>query len=222
MFPFRRAYRGLRSLFRKASCKEAWKGYAPPRANANNGLLRVKKTVLEDPINVLVNATQFGAITYELSDLPQASNYINLYEEFRIDRIVVSYKALTNQSSTAPLAGSNFCSMLGMIHTVIDTNDVAVPTTIQNMMNDSTYRGTRSSITHTRSFKPKFMNVVASGVANQQASGWLTTDGSGQSISHYGIKYGLQGGYSNIVGSGYISYRVQPQVTYYMSFRNPK
>ena len=61
-----------------------------PRANANNGLLRVKKTVLEDPINVLVNATQFGAITYELSDLPQASNYINLYEEFRIDRIVVS------------------------------------------------------------------------------------------------------------------------------------
>ena len=81
MFPFRRAYRGLRSLFRKASCKKKrGKAMRRPRANANNGLLRVKKTVLEDPINVLVNATQFGAITYELSDLPQASNYINLYE----------------------------------------------------------------------------------------------------------------------------------------------
>ena len=95
--------------------------------------------------------------------------------------------------------------MLGMIHTVIDTNDVAVPTTIQSMMNDSTYRGTRSSITHTRSFKPKFMNVVASGVANQQRQDGLRPMGRANLYRIMVLNMVSKGIYSN--GSGYISYR---------------
>lgn len=213
MFPFRRAYR---AIFRKR--KPAKKRVArkrKQRANANNGLVRVKKTQILNRISVNGNVTAYGSDTFEMSDLVQSGSYQTLYEEYRIDKIVYSFKALNNMAVAGASVGY---ATLGMIHSIIDTNDSTPPASIQSLMNDSTYKGSVSNRNHTRIIRPKWLNEVGGGVQGQSKTGWLNTDQP--TISHYGIKYALEGGL--VPTAGQISYFVEPIVTYYMSFRNPK
>jgi hypothetical protein len=90
------------------------------------------------------------------------------------------------------------------------------------MMNDSTYRGSRSSRNHTRVIYPKFM-MSAGATQSKQARGWLScfnADGTTVSaVSHYGIKYAFEGGTGT---TGIASFLVEPIVTYFISFKNPK
>ena len=227
MFPFRKAYRGLKSLFqRKKKAPMKHRMRSRPRRHIARATFQTKKTVIDPRLAVNGNANSFGSDTFELGDIPQYSSFIALYEEFRIDKIVYSFKALNNVATTGiTTPSSNYFQSLGMIHTVIDTNDNNVPGSIQDMMNDQTYKGSRSSRNHTRVIRPKFLNVVgASGNATQQKSGWLTCTTVGgvlNATSHYGIKWCLEGGTTNS-SSAILSYYVEPIITYYISFRNPK
>lgn len=203
----RKLGRGVRRVFRKRPARRQ-------KANANNGLVHVKKTVLEPKGFVLGNSTTFGSDSFELADIPQYGDYGNLYEEFCITKIVYKFKALNNNALANVSGGA--VSTLGMIHTIIDTNNSAPMTSIQSMMNDSSYKGTLSSRSHTRVFKPMWLNDVGAG-GTQSKTGWLNT--SNNNISHYGIKWAYEGG---VVSGTATSFYVEPIVTYYLSFRNPK
>ena len=217
--PFlRKAYRAVKKVFKGRRRVVARK---PRRKfNRSNQILRVRKVVKKDRVNVVGGTTLFAFDTFELSDIPQYAAYAGLYEEYRIDKVVCKYVSLNNMAlanQTALNTTLPFVS-LGMIHTAIDTNDSTVPTSIQDMMNDSTYRGTRSSQNHTRALYPKFLNVVAGAVQAQSSGGWLKTEND--NISHYGIKIALEGGSVSLAGA--TSYIVEPIITYYLSFKNPK
>lgn len=218
MFPFRRAYRSMFGR-KKAPAKRKRVQRKGRRLAKQTGHLTVKKTEIESRVFVAANATQFGVDTFELGDLTQYADYVKLYEEFRIDKIVYQFKSLNNVSGAVPAGGLN---TLGMIHTRIDTNDGVVPTSIQDMMNDSTYRGTRSSRNHVRVIKPKFM-MSAGTAQTKPTTGWLScynADGiTPNAVSHYGIKWALEGGFSSVATTSFI---VEPIITYYVSFRNPK
>lgn len=219
MFPFRRAYRGLKNLFRKKrAVKKRGKAMKRGKTTVQNGLVHVKKLELEPRILVSNATTTFGVETFELSDLPQYLDYIAIYEEYKIDKITYSFKALNNQ---APVGNGISLSSLGMVHSIIDTNDALGPLSIQQMMNDSTYRCTRSNVNHTRTFVPKWLNNVAGGISAQSKTGWLNT--SNFNISHYSFKWVFEGG---LVGGSLpgttTSFILEPIITYYMSFRNPK
>lgn len=212
MWPFRRAWRGIKRVFGR---KRKTRRVVRRRTHSTRGAVHVKKVVLDARIGVLGNATAFGVDTFELSDIPQYAAYVSLYEEYRIDKIKYSFKALNNLAAANVLGAP--VSTLGMVHTILDYNDAAVPTSIQVMMNDSTYRGTTSNRTHTRTFVPKWLNVVAGGVADQSKTGWLNTDSV--TVSHYAIKWAFEGG---ITSGAPTSFYVEPIITYYVSFRNPK
>lgn len=215
MWPFRKAWRAVKSVFRRK--RKARKVVRRRRvANSYNGLVRVKKTKIDNRIAVAANGTIFATDTFELQDLTEFASYVALYEEYRITRITYSFKALNNTASV-PNGAVGFVSTLGMIHTIIDTNDSAAPVSIQQMMNDSTYRGSVSSRNHTRSFTPKWLNVLGGSVPDQSKTGWLNT--SSTNVSHYGIKWAFEGG----VASGPLtSFYVEPIITYHLSFRNPQ
>ena len=215
MFPFRRAYR---SIFRKKRpAKKRAKVMKRGRTNVRNGLVHVKKTIIDPRITVTNGVTSFGSDTFELTDIPQYLSYVALYEEYRIDKIVYSFKSLSNMATGPAVVAANSFTSLGMIHSIIDINDSLAPVAIQDMMNDSTYKGTRSSRNHTRTFVPKWLNVVGGGSASQAKSGWLNT--ASANVSHYSIKWAFEGG----VGvAAYNSFIVEPIVTFYVSFRNPK
>lgn len=193
------------------------------RVAKQTGVLTIKKTVIDDRITVPGNSTVFGSDTFELADIPQYADYIKLYEEYRIDKIVYSFKSLNNVAPGGSMVATQFYS-LGMIHTNLDMNDSVAPTSIQNMMNDPSYRGTRSSRNHTRTIIPKFQNVVGGNIQGQSKSGFLNCfaqDGTTvSSVSHYGLKYAFEGGV--VVNGTVASFIVEPIVTYYVSFRNPK
>lgn len=211
-YPFRKAYRGLKKVFTRRPKKSM-----KQKSNVKNGLVHFKKTVIDPRINVVNGLTTFGSDTFELSDIPQYLSYVGLYEEYRIDKITYSFKSLTNIATGPATAVGNTFTSLGMIHSIIDINDSLVPTTIQDMMNDSTYKGTRSSRNHTRTFVPSWLNVVGGGVSSQSKTGWLNTASPG--ISHYCLKWAFEGG-AGI--PAYYSFSVEPIITYYISFRNPK
>jgi len=194
-------------------------------AGKQTGMLTVKKTVIDDRIIVNSGTTQFGSDTFELADLPQYGDYINLYEEFRIDKIVYSFKALVNQSLGTPVVGSLYVATLGMVHTNVDHNDATAPTSIQSMMNDPTYRGTSSNRHHTRVIKPRWLNTIGGAFQGQSKTGWLNCQdpsGNVNPASHYALKWAFQGGYNNSPLVTPFSFMLEPIITYYVSFRNPK
>ena len=219
---FRKIARGIKSLFGRKKRRYAKRRMVHNRKGRNaraTGHLTVKKTEIESRIFPAANGTTFGADTFELADLTQYSEYAKLYEEFRIEKIVYQFKSLNNVSGAVPAGGLN---TLGMIHTRIDTNDANPPTSIQDMMNDNTYRGTRSNKNHTRVIVPKYL-VQAGTVQSKTSRGWLTCinpDGvTINSVSHYGIKWAFEGGFSSVATTSFV---VEPIITYYVSFRNPK
>lgn len=202
----RKLGRAVKRVFRKRPARRQ-------KSNVNNGLLHVKKTIIDARVNVVSGTTIFGVDTFELNDIPQMTDYRQIYEEYRIDKIVYTFNSLTNMAT--PQVGIGYAT-LGMIHSVVDNNDATAPTSIQTMMNDSLYRGSRSSKNHVRVFRPKWLNQVAGG-AVQPKGGWLLTDSP--NVSHYGLKYALEGGNASTPST---SFFVEPIVTYYISFKNPK
>ena len=219
-YPFRKAYKGIKRLFKRKTKAKKNKS----RLGKQTGHLTVKKTEIESRVGVNAGATSFGVDTFELADLTQYQNYVSLYEEFRIDKIVYSFKSLVNQSAAELGASTSYVSTLGMIHSIIDTNDGVAPTSIQTMMNDPSYRGSLSSRNHTRVIYPKYM-MNSGSAQNKPSRGWMSTynvDGTTvNAASHYGIKWCFEGGYGN-TPTTILSFVVQPIITFYVSFRNPR
>lgn len=224
MFPLARAaYKGLKKVFSRKR-KSAKKRYT--RKMKADKPFMVKKTVLLDKVDLKSNSTVFGSTTFEFTDLPQYANYAALYEEFKIVKVVVSFKSMANNEPNFINSGT---VTTGIIHTIVDTNDDTAPSTIQSMMNDPTYRCTRlTKWSHTRVIYPKFLSQVggavaggAGSVSSRQGSGWLKCINGGvyNAVSHYGLKNCFEGGVNS--AGNYTAALIEPQITYYIAFRNP-
>lgn len=224
MFPFKKIYKGAKKIYR--GIKRIFR--KKRRAVKQTAVLSVKKTILDDRLSVGNSVNVFGTDSFELADIPQYQTYAALYEEFRIDKVVYSFKALNNCSIGLNTAAANSLLTLGMIHSVVDTNDARTPSSIQDMMNDPAYKGTRSNRNHTRTIKPKFLTDAGGNTPVQPKRGWMTCfqiDGATyNAVSHYGIKWCFEGGVntSATVGNQAISFMVEPIITYYVSFKNPR
>jgi hypothetical protein len=160
-----------------------------------------------------------GVETFELADMPQFANYVALYEQFKITKIVYHFRAQAIVN-TATTAGNG---TLGYLHTVVDTNDAVVPAGslagIQNMMNDSSYKGAPSNRSLTRVIRPMFLTQAGTQTA-KSVRGWLNckdATGAINAVSHYGLKWIVQGGRGAIALTSY-----QPVITYYIQFKNPQ
>jgi len=186
------------------------------RGKRGQGQLSIKKTVIGDRIETQCNSQSFPTITFELSDIPQYASYAALYDEFRINKVVVRYKTLTNVSSMYEAPGQ--ITTTGFLHSVIDYGDSAPYSSFQSMANDGDYKCTVGTKDHVRTIYPKFLNVVGGSVQDQSMRGWLNCDNV--NVSHYGLKLGFEGG--KATSSAYTSFIVEPFITYYISFRNPK
>lgn len=224
MWPFRRAWRGVKKLFsrkKKSAAPKRRMRRRVPKAAVNRSLV-VKKSVKYDRITTGCNVTTFGSDTFELADIPQYLAYANLYDKFKILKVLVTYRTLTNSSTLYQAPGQ--VTTTGFVHSYIDTTDAVAPTSIADMMNDSTYRVTRGTRDHKRMIYPKFINVVGGSSQAQSKSGWLNTravDGTTiNSVSHYGIKFSFEGGTG--ATNAYSSMIHEPIYTYWIAFKDPK
>lgn len=221
MFPFR----GFRKMFTKRSLFKSRPRSAPRRirkrrAPKATSVLRKKFTTIEDRIIVPQNSFVSGSDTYELSDMPQLSQYVALYENYKIEKITVVFRSLcpVNVISNGTTGVS-----LGMLHTKLDYNDSDVPTAsavgIQAMMNDNSYRSAKSSRDLRRTFVPKWLSRAGTADNATQKTGWLRTNSA--NVSHYGFKYIIEGGY-NIGAPLGPNVIYEPIVTYHIAFKDPQ
>lgn len=222
MWPFRTVWRGMKKLFSRKKKYVARKRKAVRRRKAVERAVVVKKSVRYDRITTNGNTTNFGSDTFELADIPQYLAYANLYDKFKILKVLVTYRTLINSSHLYQSPGQVVTA--GFVHSYIDTTDSVTPSSLQDMMNDSSYRITRGTQNHSRMIYPKFLNSVGSGVAAQSKSGWMNTrsaDGTSiNTVSHYGIKFAFEGG--TTATSAFTSMIHQPIYTYWIAFKDPK
>lgn len=226
MSTFRSAMRLARAVLpgsasRKTKARTAARLYRPKkarRASGPNGVITKKFTTLEDPIDVGPGGFLPGSESFELADMPQFSNYVALYEQFKITKIVYHFRSQAVVNTTTALGNGT----LGYLHTLVDHNDSVVPAGslagIQNMMNDSGYKGCASNRSMTRVIRPMFLTQAGTQTA-KSVRGWLNcrdVAGVVNAVSHYGLKWICQGGRT----SSNCSY--QPVITYYIQFKNPQ
>lgn len=149
----------------------------------------------------------FSSIQFTLGQVPNVSEFTNLFDCYRINGVKVKLMPRANSSEI----GTN----QGMIKlfSAIDYDDATVPTAITELMQYENLKTTASNRDHSRYFKPKiaktvFQTALASGYS--QGTGWLDCDNT--SVPHYGLKLALQQ-----LPAGAQSFDCQ--ITYYLAFK---
>lgn len=227
MFPLRRAYRGLKRLFKRKPKKVKRVIRRKPRVN---GIVSVCKIKQEDRDFVNCNSIESGVYTFELSDFPEYSNYQGVYEYFRIDKVQVTWRAMNNvaQLGTEVISGvsSTRYQSAGRIHTVVDFNDAATPTAsragIQSMMQDSSYKCTSSNRNHTRTLTPHILmegGGSSVGVTSRRKQ-WIPTGNTTSSLTHYALKYIMEGGFQDGGDTNTKSFMYEPTIKMWVSFKD--
>lgn len=150
----------------------------------------------------------FGATGFQLSSLPNYTEFTALFDMYKITGVKVTYMPRANSAE----AGTN--QGLVKFFSVIDYDDTTAPTAINDLLQYESLKVSNSSRDHTRFLKPKIARAIyQSGVSTAYgaSTGWIDCDNA--SVPHYGLKYALQQ-----LPSGNQSFDVK--ITYYLAFKN--
>jgi len=159
----------------------------------------------------------FGSMAFSLQDLDQVTTFTALFDQYRIDRVIVQIK------SRNPTANFNTSSVANATppstYWVIDRDDSTTPTTLAAMRqydncqeaqyNDHVEIDLQPSVT------PAIYAAGAfSGYAVCRTGVWL--DVANVSIPHYGVKFGI----TELSATASSTYYWDLEFIYYVSFRN--
>lgn len=150
---------------------------------------------------------------FTLGMLPSASDFTNLYDEYRINKVV--FKIIPKFSQVLSSSGSGV-SHLTQVHTAFDYDDsLALPqaTALSEITQYQTHRMSRGNAVHTRVIVPK-CEINVSGLSGApKAYQWLDCDNT--TILHNGIKVVIP----KLLPAGTEQFW-DVQMDVYMSFRN--
>lgn len=136
----------------------------------------------------VTTANVYGAYAFNLNDVPNASEFTALFDQYRINS--VRWRLIPRGSSSE--AGTN--NNVGKIFTVLDMDDGVAPTSIDTLCQYPNMKTTRTTSDHTRTLRPAFASTVyntSTLSAYGQRRGWLDCDYS--QVPHYGVKWAIQG-----------------------------
>lgn len=208
--PYRKTYRARRRTIRRRRVIRRF----PRRSPAQKMRIHhFKRTVILAGINT-GTATTFGARAFDLNMLPDNTEFQNLYDMFRINKVV--WKLVPNVNS----AEAGAAQRLPQIHSVLDYNDSTAPTSLDELVQYNNYRMTMGSRIHARKLTPAFLdNVYQTGAIQQPGNPnwkkWLSTANS-LSVPHHGVKYAI----GATASANAITYT--PYVTVYFSCKGTK
>lgn len=131
----------------------------------------------------------FGAYTFKLSDMPNSTEFTNLFDRYRILGVQVLFvphwtNADNNPVSSMALVNPNF-------YTITDYTEDGVPTTLNQLFEDSSCKVTRGGRVHKRYLKPsvltqQFESTISTGYSPKWGQ-WITTDDP--DVPHYCLKW---------------------------------
>lgn len=164
----------------------------------------------------LVTPTEF-AYNFKLSDLDNNSEFVGLFDQYRIKGVRITFYPPVNVSFVST---SNAPNPIGEFYTALDYDDGTVPTGLADINQYQTCRRTYFNKPHTRYLKPL---AVQSGV--YQSGGALTGYRSLPSNTWFDcaypnvIYYGVKGAYAISQANLATQLLIRVSCTYYLQFR---
>ena len=158
-------------------------------------------------------ADTFGTYVFSLAQIPDVSDFTNLYDQYQIK--MVKWTIIPRGNSMDVQTGLTTGQNMG-VFSVLDYDDNTTPTTLDELMQYQNMRMTRSTQQHKRVLRPKLRNAVvgsAGVIANGNNTRHTWIDCNNTTVPHYGIKYALQQ-----LPNGSQIYDLK--VDYYLAFKN--
>ena len=128
---------------------------------------------------------------FALDQLPNPSDFTQLYDQYRIKAI--KWQLIPKQGTATvfpPTVLPGQVSIMPKIYSVIDYDDSAPPTSLDQMLQYENCKYTRANKTHTRFFKPavatEVFNTGITTAYGMRQNAWL--DCNSNQIEHYGLK----------------------------------
>lgn len=185
--------------------------YRPRRLISNPKIHHFKRTFLSTGI-VGSTTDAFGAASFSFNNIPASSEFVALFDAYRINKIVVKYMPMSTEASTT--------QSTALFLSVIDYNDDVLPTTEDQLLEYENCKVTKGLKNHTRVFTPSTLDLLTDDTGATTYAGnprwkqWIPT--SRATVPHYGLKYLRQ---AQATGN-LVQYRLQ--VTYYFSCKSVK
>lgn len=209
--PYRRTYRPRRTLRRRPRRMMRRRTLRRPLMRRAMKVHHFRRTFKASNIASTTTGV-LGGYSFSLDQLPNYTEFTNLFDQYRINKIVVKF--IPNHNSSDVSVGTQ---VISNFNTVIDPTDATAPTSGAELYEYQNWRLTRGISAHTRVFTPASLDVVATATtasANPTWKQWLAT--SSPDVKHYGLKYYAEP--SNANGDTYWF----PYITMYFSCKSTK
>lgn len=161
----------------------------------------------------------FVAIAFNLSDIAQYSSFSNLFDQYRIDKVVLRFYTRNTAISVFNVSGANAGVPMGYV--TLDLDDSSAPTSVDQLRQYDkcvSFTGATSfDITLTpRPTAALFAGGAFSGYSTPDVEPWI--DVANTAVSHYGIKMAI-GALTATTTSAWVW---DIEAHYWLSFRNTR
>jgi len=158
-----------------------------PSTVGNANVFRVRQSVLTQ-VNVPSTASYFGALSFALTDLGNATPFANVWDQYRLTKVKCHF--LPQYTNYGPISSSVQYGQ-GQLITVLDYDDAIVPTALTTLLSYDTCRVQPFSKPVVRTLVPHIaMAAYAGGTftsSTNESRQWI--DMNSPSVPHYGVKY---------------------------------
>lgn len=161
-----------------------------------------------------------NAYAFSLSQLPNVSDFTNLFDQYKITGAKLQITPATSEGILSPLSGTAQPLGFSRVHSVIDYDDTSAPTSEDQLLEYGSHKSTAPFQTHTRFIKPKVLQEVyrsTLGTAYAPKSGQYL-DVAYPDIPHYGMKVWVSAPNTNPGTAQSITYKVY--LTLYITCKN--
>lgn len=180
---FRRYRRGARR--RSTFKRRAWRRFTRPYKRMRKPRIHnFKRTCILTPLTLGDSAVD-GQLVFQLTDLPDYTEFTNLFDSFRINAVKLQFVPnFSNSPATASVGSLGIHS----IHSIVDHNDSNPITSVLDLMQYDTYKRTRITSGLKRYFRVSTLGFVGTGAQNVQYGKWVDTT-QAASATFLGLKY---------------------------------
>lgn len=182
-------------------------------SSSNNMVYKFTRIANQTNISQTGGIASAGAMIFRLSDVPNYTEFTNLYDQYRIKGV----KVIFDFTSQEPNINASY-NFIGKFYTAIDLDDNNTPSEVE--IQQMRYCKVRRPIgTVTRYLKPRALNTmyndgVTSAYSLSPKKLWI--DVAYPSVYHYSLKYFWTSMNASFNGLAYVT------VKYYLEFRNPR
>lgn len=203
----KRKAKGKKKLIRKGNMRVRSK---------YDGSLMIKRTVKAYDSDI--TGEQGFAFQFNLSALPNVSEFINLFDRYKIMGVKLRVMFLQNSQDVGTLTSVS----IPVIHYVYDCDDANPPTTEAEMLQKNFLKTRRLDQPFNYYIKPKATSEVFASVSSTgysvSKSMWI--DMNSPQIPHFGFKAWISNGVSTPITTVLGRFRIY--ATYYIALRDPQ